>query len=132
MRGKIRELGNVNVGAIEEYREVKERYDFLHTQVSDVEKSRGELLRMISELSGEMREIFTASFKTINENFGRIFREMFGGGDAHLELSDPDNVLESGIDITGRRSSPEFSKGMHSSCACVCVSSYSSHSLAEA
>ena len=100
VRGKIRELGNVNVGAIEEYREVKERYDFLHAQVSDVEKSRGELLRMISELSGEMREIFTASFKTINENFGRIFREMFGGGDAHLELSDPDNVLESGIDIT--------------------------------
>ena len=90
----------MNVGAIEEYREVKERYDFLHAQVSDVEKSRGELLRMISELSGEMREIFTASFKTINENFGRIFREMFGGGDAHLELSDPDNVLESGIDIT--------------------------------
>ena len=100
VRGKIRDLGNVNVGAIEEYREVKERYDFLHAQVTDVEKSKAELLRMISELSAEMRDIFKESFKTINENFGRIFREMFGGGDAHLELSDPENVLESGIDIT--------------------------------
>ena len=99
VRGSIRELGNVNVGAIEEYREVKERYDFLYAQVSDVEKSKEELLRMISELGSEMRTIFAQSFRAINENFGRIFREMFGGGDAHLELSDPENVLESGIEI---------------------------------
>ena len=99
VRSSIRELGNVNVGAIEEYREVKERYDFLYAQVSDVEKSKEELLRMISELGSEMRTIFAQSFRAINENFGRIFREMFGGGDAHLELSDPGNVLESGIDI---------------------------------
>lgn len=99
VRGKIRGLGNVNVGAIEEYREVKERYDFLHGQVTDVEKSRSELLRMISGLSAEMKEIFTANFKIINGNFGRIFQEMFGGGSASLTLSDPENVLESGIEI---------------------------------
>ena len=99
VRGKIRALGNVNVGAIDEYKEVKERYDFLKAQVTDVEKSKNELNRMITELSAEMRELFTVSFKKINENFGHIFRELFGGGSARLYLSDQDNVLESGIEI---------------------------------
>ena len=98
-RGKIRALGNVNVGAIDEYKEVKERYDFLKAQVTDVEKARAELTRMIAELCSEMEELFTTSFKEINRHFGQIFRELFGGGHARLYLSDPENVLDSGIEI---------------------------------
>ncbi|MDD4849599.1 MAG: chromosome segregation protein SMC [Gemmiger sp.] len=99
VRGKIRALGNVNVGAIDEYKEVKERYDFLRGQVSDVEKSKAELNRMIGELSAEMEQRFTDSFKKINQHFGHIFRELFGGGSAKLYLSDEKNVLDSGIEI---------------------------------
>ena len=99
LRGKIRALGSVNVSAIEEYKEVKARYDALVTQVTDVEESRNELSRMISKLSAQMREIFTDSFHAINENFGRVFSELFGGGEASLVLEDESNVLSSGIGI---------------------------------
>ena len=99
LRGKIRALGSVNVSAIEEYKEVKARYDALVTQVTDVEESRNELSRMISKLSAQMREIFTDSFRAINENFGRVFAELFGGGEANLVLEDESNVLSSGIGI---------------------------------
>ena len=99
LRGKIRALGSVNVSAIEEYKEVKARYDALVTQVTDVEESRNELSRMISKLSAQMREIFTDSFRAINENFGRVFAELFGGGEASLMLEDERDVLSSGIGI---------------------------------
>ena len=99
LRGKIRALGSVNVSAIEEYKEVKARYDALVTQVTDVEESRNELSRMISKLSAQMREIFTYSFRAINENFGRVFAELFGGGEASLMLEDESDVLSSGIGI---------------------------------
>ena len=99
LRSKIRALGSVNVSAIEEYKEVKARYDALVTQVTDVEESRNELSRMISKLSAQMREIFTDSFRAINENFGRVFAELFGGGEASLMLEDESDVLSSGIGI---------------------------------
>ena len=99
VRSKIRSLGNVNVGAIEEYKEVKERYDFLKAQVTDVEKAKSELTRMIAELCSEMEELFTTSFKQINNHFQQIFKELFGGGHARLYLSEESNVLESGIEI---------------------------------
>ena len=99
LRGKIRALGSVNVSAIEEYKEVKSRYDALVTQVTDVEESRNELNRMISRLSSQMREIFTDSFRAINENFGRVFAELFGGGEASLVLEDETDVLSCGIGI---------------------------------
>ena len=99
LRGKIRALGSVNVSAIEEYKEVKARYDALVSQVTDVEESRNELSRMISKLSAQMREIFTDSFRAINENFGRVFAELFGGGEASLVLEDESDVLSSGIGI---------------------------------
>ena len=98
-RSQIRSLGNVNVGAIEEYQEVSKRYTFLKEQVADVEKSKTELNRLIEELSQEMKTIFRKSFDEINQNFGRIFHELFGGGSASLLLDQPDDVLESGIEI---------------------------------
>ena len=99
LRGKIRALGSVNVSAIEEYKEVKARYDALIHQVTDVEESRNELTRMISKLSTQMREIFSDSFRAINENFGRVFTELFGGGEASLVLEDESDVLSCGIGI---------------------------------
>lgn len=99
IRNRIRSLGHVNVGAIEEFAEVNERYTFLKKQVGDVEKSKAELEKMIAELCSEMTTIFGQSFTQINENFGRIFKELFGGGRGNLFLSDPDNILESGIEI---------------------------------
>ena len=99
LRGKIRALGNVNVGAIEEYAEVSERYEFLTKQVRDVEESKLSLEKMIAELSSEMTSMFAASFAAINRSFGEIFKELFGGGHAALSLSDPEDILESGIEI---------------------------------
>lgn len=99
LRGKIRSLGNVNVGAIEEFEEVNERYTFLKKQVKDVETSKAELEKMISELSAEMTTLFAQSFAEINTHFGRIFSELFGGGRGVLTLSNPEDLLESGIDI---------------------------------
>ena len=102
IKGKIRNLGNVNVSAIEEYKEVKERYDFLSAQIEDVEKSRAELHKLINQLTTQMQDIFTEGFAKINENFSKTFTELFGGGTASLSLSDPDNILESGIDINAK------------------------------
>ena len=99
LRGKIRALGSVNVSAIEEYQEVKARYDALRAQVEDVEGSKNELIRMINGLSNQMRDIFTDSFRAINENFGRVFTELFGGGEASLVLEDESDVLACGIGI---------------------------------
>ena len=99
LRNQIRSLGSVNIGAIEEYKEVRARYDALRTQVADVEGSKNELTRMIAGLSGQMKEIFTDSFRAINENFGRIFAELFGGGEASLVLEDESDVLSCGIGI---------------------------------
>ncbi len=99
LRSKIRSLGNVNVGAIEEFKEVSEQHGFLTAQVEDVEKSKAELLKLIAGLEGEMRTIFTKSFNEINNHFRRVFVELFGGGSANLSLTDENDVLESGIEI---------------------------------
>ncbi len=96
---KIRNLGNVNVAAIEEYKEVSERYNFMKEQLDDVENSKRELERLIEELTENMRRQFSESFNAINENFKQIFVELFGGGKAELILTDPTDVLESGIEI---------------------------------
>lgn len=101
-KSKIRSLGNVNVSAIEEYKEVKERYDFMSEQVDDVEKARTELHKLINQLTAQMQEMFIVGFNKINENFTKTFTELFGGGNAELKLTDPENVLESGIDIEAR------------------------------
>lgn len=100
IKNKIRALGNVNVGAIEEYKEVSERYEFMSKQLSDVKDSKNELEKIIADLTEEMCRIFSESFEIINSNFKSIFTELFGGGKAELILTDPDNVLESGIEIS--------------------------------
>lgn len=99
LKNSIKSLGNVNVGAVEEYREVSERYTFLKSQTDDVIKSRDEIRELIDRLTGDMQSIFTDNFKRIGENFSKIFIELFGGGKAELTLTDPQNVLDSGIDI---------------------------------
>ena len=99
IKQKIRALGNVNVAAIEEYKEVSERYEFMSGQLNDVESSKRELERLIEELTETMRRQFSDSFNQINENFKQIFVELFGGGRAELTLTDPEDVLESGIEI---------------------------------
>ena len=100
VRNKIRALGSVNVDAIEEYEEVAERYRFMSEQIADVQKSKTELEKIITGLTDEMCRIFLESFRIINSNFKEIFVELFGGGKAELILTDPENVLESGIEIS--------------------------------
>lgn len=100
LRGKIKALGSVNIDAIEEFREVSERYEGLSAQLSDVERSKAELTRLIGELTGQMQEIFSQKFSQINRHFGSIFTELFEGGSASLSLTDPNDLLESGIEIT--------------------------------
>ena len=99
LRSRIRELGAVNVGAIDEYVEVKERFDFLSKQYKDLTDARNELNGVISSLETDMKDRFEQVFAAINENFRLVFAELFGGGTAELSLSDPTNVLESGIEI---------------------------------
>ena len=99
LKNKIKSLGTVNVAAIEEFQEVSQRYAFMQEQVGDVEKSREELLKLIRELTQNMRSLFVTRFEEINQHFGTTFQELFGGGGAQLKLSDPDDILNSGIDI---------------------------------
>ena len=100
IRSKIKALGNVNVSAIEEFKEVSERYEFMKSQIEDAEKSRDELRGLIRNLMGQMRTIFLDRFTQIAGNFAVVFKELFGGGEAKLFLTDPDNILDSGIEIT--------------------------------
>lgn len=99
IRQKIKSLGQVNVGSIDEYKAVLERHSFLKEQYDDVNNSRNELIGLIDSLTGEMKSLFDVSFKKIAENFTRVFTELFGGGTASLYLTDENDVLESGIEI---------------------------------
>lgn len=99
LRGRIRALGHVNLGAIESYRALSERHSFLEGQMADIDKSRRELTRLIGDLGRDMRELFTEKFARIGEHFSRIFVDLFEGGKARLTLSDPGDILESGIEI---------------------------------
>ncbi len=99
LRREIARLGTVNVGAIEEYDRVSERYNFLVGQRDDVEKAKRDLQKIISEITGEMKEIFVREFTAINDSFRTVFLELFGGGKAQLILEDPDDPLGCGIEI---------------------------------
>lgn len=95
----IKKLGSINVGAIEEYKEVSERYEFLKEQIDDIEKSKAELNRIIEDLTSSMSEKFLAQFNRINEEFKLSFADFFGGGKGEIVLEQPDNCLESPIEI---------------------------------
>ena len=96
---EIKKLGSINVGAIDEYKEVSERYEFLKDQIDDIEKSKHELERIIEDLTSSMSEKFLVQFKKINEEFKTCFSDFFGGGKGELILEQPDNCLESPIEI---------------------------------
>ena len=98
-RNKLRVLGNVDLDAVNKYKEIKARYDYMEGQIKDLTAARDELLDIISKLEGEMETAFVDSFNQINDNFNKTFSELFGGGSAEISLTDPDNVLESGIEI---------------------------------
>ena len=100
LRADIRDLGSVNVDSIEEYKTLKERYDFMCEQRLDLENTMSKLRKMIQEMTEVMKEQFKIQFEIINKNFGEVFRELFGGGKAELTLADEENILECGIDIT--------------------------------
>ncbi|MGN0701763.1 MAG: chromosome segregation protein SMC [Lentihominibacter sp.] len=102
IRNRIRELGEVNVGAIEEYEVVKERYEFLTGEREDVQKAMDDLNRIISEMDRTIKARFRESFDRIVINFEKQFKELFGGGHAELRLSDESNPLESNIDIVAQ------------------------------
>ncbi len=99
VKGKIKELGSVNVNAIEDYKSVSERYEFLKAQHDDITKAEQNLLGIISELDRAMREQFAEKFQEIRLMFANVFKELFGGGKADLELVDDEDILESGIRI---------------------------------
>lgn len=95
----IRGLGSINVGAIEEYKEVSERYNFLKEQTDDIEQSKKELAKIIDDLTSSMSEKFMTQFNKINTEFKTCFADFFGGGNGEIILEEPDNCLESAIEI---------------------------------
>ena len=99
LRNSIRDLGSINIDSIEEYKQTKERYDFVCEQRLDLESSSTKLRKIIQEMTNIMKEQFEEQFKVINRNFSEVFIELFGGGKAELILTDKDNILESGIEI---------------------------------
>ena len=99
LRKDLRELGSVNVDSIDEYKNLKERYDFMCEQRVDLEDTMSKLRKIISDMTNTMKEQFKTQFEIINKNFAEVFRELFGGGNASLKLEDEENILECGIDI---------------------------------
>ena len=100
LRTDIKELGSVNVDAIDEYKNLKERYDFMCEQRLDLEDTMSKLRKVINDMMEIMKKQFKEKFEIINKNFGEVFKELFGGGMAEVTLTDADNILECGIDIT--------------------------------
>ena len=100
LRTDIKELGSVNVDAIEEYKNLKQRYDFMCEQRLDLENTMSKLRKVIQEMMETMKKQFKEKFEMINQNFGEVFKELFGGGMAEVNLTDKENILESGIEIT--------------------------------
>lgn len=102
LRGKIKALGSINASAPQEFEEANGRHEFLTAQRLDIEKAEKDLSEIADKLEGLMREKFAEQFKAINKNFGDVFKEMFGGGQANIVLSDETDVLNSGIEINAQ------------------------------
>ena len=99
LKTSVKELGYVNVEAIAEYDRVKERYDFLSGQREDLKKAEDTLLEIIKEMDDVMKKRFITTFEAVRKEFKKVFREMFHGGEAELVLTDPEHILETGIEI---------------------------------
>ena len=99
LKNKIKALGHVNVDSIEEYIDVKKRYEYIKNQLNDLRASREDLLEILGGIENDMKRIFSEAFEKINKYFGEVFKELFGGGHAEVILTDPDNALEYGIEI---------------------------------
>ena len=99
LKSSLKGIGNVNIGAIEEYERLSLRYEFLNKQTVDLEGAIETLLKIIDELDYVMKDEFMKTFKQVQIEFNNVFKELFGGGEARLELTDKSNVLETGIDI---------------------------------
>lgn len=99
LRDKIKALGSINIDSIEEYKQTKERYDFMCEQRLDLENSSNKLRKVIQDMTKTMKEQFETQFKIINKNFNEVFSELFGGGKAEVKLTDENNILECGIEI---------------------------------
>ena len=98
-RNKLRALGHVNPNAMDEYKEVKEKYDYFNTQLSDLNEAKADLTKIITDMETMMKESFITAFRAINENFNLVFKELFGGGHAELSLEDENDILNCGIEI---------------------------------
>lgn len=99
LKSRIKGLGNINVNAIEDYREVSERYGFMKTQYEDLTTAQAELLKIIEELDIGMRRQFEEKFAEIRAEFDKVFKELFGGGRGTLELMEDEDILEAGVQI---------------------------------
>lgn len=99
VKGKIKALGHINVNAVEEYKETRERYDFMKKQIDDLEASKKSLTDIIKRLESDMKTMFVKAVEDINAQFKIVFCDLFGGGNADIVIQDPENVLESGIEI---------------------------------
>jgi len=102
LRNSMKNLGHVNLDAIDEYKEVSARYEFMSKQTDDLNRGKKELIQLIEEMTKCMTNQFSEQFEIISKCFSEVFAELFGGGSAKLSLSEPDNILESGIDIEVR------------------------------
>ncbi|MCR2032663.1 chromosome segregation protein SMC [Anaerofustis stercorihominis] len=102
LKSNIKKLGNINVESIEEYKEVKERFEFLSEQKNDLENSKEELLHIIKDMNSKIEERFIKEFDNINIEFDNVFKKLFNGGSAKLILTNPDDIMESGIDIVAQ------------------------------
>ena len=99
LRDEIKELGSINIDSIEEYKQTKERYDYMCEQRLDLENSSSKLKKIIQDMTRIMKDQFETQFKVINKNFGEVFKELFGGGKAELKLTDEEDILNCGIEI---------------------------------
>ena len=102
MQNRIQQLGQVNFAAIDEFERVKSRVDFLTKQYSDLEEAKLSLGKVIKEMDQIISKKFKETFALVNEAFNKVFVEMFGGGSAHLDLTDDNNLLDTGIEITAQ------------------------------
>lgn len=99
---ELEKLGKINPLALEEYEALSERHTYLREQIADLKKSRGDVMTVMDEVTTHIAEVFTQAFNTVNEHYERIFGILFPGGEGRLELSDPDDILNSGVDIYAR------------------------------